>query len=159
MTRRASRPSRTQAHPAQIGFAFDVPPPASEAADLAGLEQRISRAVARALKDDERARETIAAEMSVLLDEEVSAHMLNAYASPAREEHKVPMSRFWALIAVTDRFELLNTLLREIGAALLVGEEIHTARLGHIDRQIARLQAERKRIAGVAPIIGEGRNS
>jgi hypothetical protein len=81
--------------------------------------------------------------------------MLNAYASPAREEHKVPMSRFWALIAVTDRFELLDTLLREIGAALLVGEEIHTARLGHIDRQIARLQAERKRIAGVAPIIGE----
>lgn len=159
MTRRAAARSRTQPHPAQIGFAFDVPPPASEAADLAGLEQRISRAVARALKDDDRPRETIAAEMSVLLDEEVSGHMLNAYASPAREEHKVPMSRFMALIAVTDRFELLDMLVREIGAALLVGEEIHTARLGHIDRQIARLQLERKRIAGHAPIIGEGRTA
>jgi len=47
-------------------------------------------------------------------------------------------------------------MMRKIGAAVLVGEEIHTAQLGHIDRKIAALQAEKKRIAGSAKPIGRG---
>ena len=143
-------------HPNQFGFVFDPPQPASAPAELAGLERQVSRAVATMLKDDVRAREVIAAEMSVLLDDDVSRHMLDAYASPARPEHKVPASRLFALVAVTNRFDLLDRILREIGAAVLVGDEVNTARLGQIDRQIAALQADRKRIAAMAPIINEG---
>lgn len=139
--------------PDQMGFVFDPPEVASMAAELAGLERLISGAVSDILHADSRSREAIAGEMSRLLDEDVSRAMLDAYASAAREGHKVPMSRFLALIAVTDRHDILDRLLRPIGAAVLVGEEVHTARLGHIDRAIAKLQAERKQIAGVAPLM------
>ncbi len=148
-------PTRTP-HPNQFGFVFDAPQPASEPAELAGLERQVSRAVSAMLKDDVRPREVLAAEMSVLLDEEVSRYMLDAYASPARPEHKVPASRLFALVAVTNRFDLLDRILREIGAAVLVGDEVNTAYLGQIDRQIAQLQSKRKRIAAMAPIIKEG---
>jgi hypothetical protein len=35
----------------------------------------------------------------------------------------------------------------------LVGEEVRTARIGHLDRQIALLTAERKKEAAAAPLI------
>ncbi|GAM04835.1 MAG: hypothetical protein VYD90_13055 [Pseudomonadota bacterium] len=147
---------KAKAHPDQLGFAFEAPLPAQGEAALAGMEQRVCRMVGSILASDGRAREVIAAQMSVLLGEEVSRAMLDAYSSPARLEHKVPFSRLMALVAVTGRHDLLDPLMREIGAALLVGEEVHTARLGHIDRQIAQLQAEKKRIAGSAPLIRSG---
>jgi hypothetical protein len=105
------------------------------------------------LNSDTRQRELIAAEMSILLDEEVSRAMLDAYSSPARDQHKVPMSRFLALVAVTKRHDLLDPLMREIGAALLIGEEVKTARLGQIERAMAMLDEERRKISATAPLI------
>ncbi len=148
--------AKAKAHPDQIAFAFTPPTPATLPAALAGLEQRVCRAVATILNSEDETREVIAARMSELLDEDISRAMLDAYSSPARTEHKVPMSRFFALVAVTSRHDLLDPLIREIGAAVLVGTEVHTARLGHIDRQIASLKAERQRIAGSAPLIRTG---
>lgn len=147
---------KARPHPDQLGFVFEAPPPATGPAALAGIEQRISRTVATILNSDGRRREHIAAEMSVLLDEEISRAMLDAYSSPARTEHKVPMSRFLALVAVTSRFDLFDPLLREIGVAALVGAEVNTARLGHIDRQIKQLQAEKRKLEGSAPLIRTG---
>lgn len=144
-------------NPTQLGFVFEAPAVASEPAALAGLERQISRAVAQILKEDARSREIIAAEMSELLGEDVSPHMLNAYASPAREEHKVAMSRFLALIAVSKRHDVLDRIVRHIGAAVLVGAEVMTARLGQIDREMERLKDERRRLAASAPHIGENR--
>lgn len=140
-------------HPDQLGFVFEAPRAPSGAAALAGLEARICSTVGSILNSTPRAREVIAAEMSVILSEEVSKAMLDAYASPARAEHKVPMSRFLALVAVTGRHDLLDPILREIGAALLVGEEVMTARLGQIDREIARLREEKTKLAATAPLI------
>lgn len=147
---------KAKAHPDQLGFVFRAPEPATAAAALAGIEQRICRTAATMLNSDGRRREHIAAEMSVLLDEEISRAMLDAYSSPARTEHKVPMSRFLALVAVTGRHDLLDPVLREIGAALLVGTEVNTARLGHLDRQIRQLQAEKRQLEGSAPLIRTG---
>jgi len=145
--------AKAKAHPGQLGFTFDTPVAASGAAALAGLEQRICRTVGTILNSEPRPREIIAAEMSLLLDEEISRSMLDAYSSPARAEHKVPMSRFFALVAVTKRHDLLDPLLREIGAAVLVGAEVMTARLGQIDREISRLKEEQKKLAATAPLI------
>ncbi|MDE1917637.1 MAG: hypothetical protein KGJ57_18340 [Sphingomonadales bacterium] len=148
---------KAKAHPAQIGFDFEMPHPASAPAALAGLERQICAEVGVILNSDSRPRELIAAEVSVLLGEEVSRAMLDAYSSPAREGHKVPMSRFLALVAVTQRYDRLDLLLRPIGAAVLVGEEIHTARLGHIDREIAKLKEEQARLKSRAPLIRGGK--
>lgn len=144
-------------NPDQLGFAFEPPAPARMPAALAGLERQISQAVSTILHDEERSRAVIAAEVSELLGEDVSKEMLDAYASPAREGHKVPMSRFLALVAVCDRHDVLDLLMRPIGAAILVGEEVHTARLGHLDRQIERLQEERRKIKARAPLLRERR--
>lgn len=153
-----SRKKRNR-HSGQYEFGFDAPAPATAPASLAGLDRQICEAVSTILHDDDRRRELIAAEMSVVLGDDVSVHALNAMSSPARLEHKVHADRLFALIAVTGRHDVLDMLLRKIGGALLVGEEVHTARLGHIDREIARLNAERKALANKAPLIREAKGS
>ncbi len=137
----------------QLGFTFDPPVPARENAGLAGLDRRIAAKVALALKEDSNDRIVIAAKMSALLDDDVSLAMLNGYASEARDNHNISAARFFALIAVTERFDLLDATLRPIGAAVLVGEEIHTARLGHLKSQMRKLQQDiRDAEAAATPI-------
>jgi hypothetical protein len=142
----------------QLGFTFEPASPARRAADLAGLAKRFAASAALALKEDSRSRDEIAGAMSALLDEPVSKAMLDAYASEAREQHAIPAHRFWALIAVTERFDLLDHRVREIGAAVLVGEELHAARLGHLQAQRRRLDEEIRQMRVAAqPITREGR--
>jgi hypothetical protein len=141
----------------QFGFTFEPPLPARAAADLAGLDRVTAAAVAQCLKDDPRSREEIAGAMSALLSEDVTRWMLDAYASGARDHHNISAARFFALVAATDRFDILDTTLRRIGAAVLVGEELINAELGHLDRQIATLRARRKMIESRAqPISRKG---
>lgn len=151
--------AKAKAHPGQLGFDWDVPAPAAGVAALAGLERRICATVGTLLASDKRPREVIAAEMSVLLGEDISRAMLDAYSSPARHDHRVPMSRFFALLVVTSRQDLLDPLLREIGAGLLVGAEVKTARLGQIEAIIAELQEERRQLKTDAPKIREGKTT
>jgi len=68
----------------------------------------------------------------------------------------VPMSRFWALAVVTARQDLLDPLLRDIGMAGLVGDEVKTARLGQLQQQIAAAQAEMRKLRGKAPKMRGG---
>lgn len=147
---------KAKVHPGQLGFAFDAPKPARADASLAGLEQRISSMVGSVLNSDSRPREIIAARMSMLLGEDISRAMLDAYSSPAREDHKVPASRLLALIAATDRHDLLDPIMREIGAGLLVGDEIKTARIGHLSQQMKAINEELRKLKGDAPLIRGG---
>lgn len=147
---------KAKSHPDQFGFDFAAPRPATAPAALAGLEKQICSAVGTILNSDTRSRAVIAAEVSELVGDTVSADMLNAYASPAREGHKVCMSRFLALVAVTNRHDVLDQLLRPIGAGLLVGEEVHTARIGQIELRIIELQQELKKMRASAPLIRGG---
>lgn len=140
--------------PGQIAFAFEVPAAPRGEAALAGLEPQLSAMVSEMLRSDPRPREVVAAEVSALLGEKVSREMLDAYASPAREQHKCIMSRVLALVAVTNRHDLLDAILRRIGAALLVGAEVHTARVGHLRQQRAQIDAELRRLERQAPLIG-----
>ncbi len=145
--RRASIPA------GQFAFSFEPPAPARNEADLAGLDAIVAATVARMLKEDDRKRPVIAAEMSALLATGVSALMLDGYASEAREHVNISAARLLALVAVTDRFDLLDSLVRRIGASVLVGNEILAAELGHIDRQMAALKARRRSIEAATPII------
>jgi hypothetical protein len=130
----------------QFIFTFDAPEPATNAADLAGIDRLIAASVGRALRDDNRQRDEVARAMSELLGEEVTRFMLDAYASEARDNHNISAGRFLALIAATTRHDILDHVLRRIGAAVLVGEEIATARAGHLRCQIDRLKDELKQV-------------
>src|SRR3546814_12830357 len=109
---------------------------------MAGSDARTARMVGEILNSDPRAREVIAAEMSVLLDDQVSKAMLDAWSAPGKDAHNISWSRLRALLLVTHRFDLLDRVLRELGAAGLVGAEIPTARLGHLTTPIAELTAD-----------------
>lgn len=137
---------RSALDPGQLGFTFDPPAPAQRASDLAGLDRVIASGVACGLKQDPRCRRDIAAAMSRLLGEEVTLCMLDAYASEARDNHNISAARFFAFVAVTKRYDIMDHVLRRIGAAALVGEEIVTARVGDLRAQITALQAELKDI-------------
>jgi hypothetical protein len=147
---------KAKAHPDQLAFPLDTPRAPTAPASLAGLEARINRTVGSIIASDGRPREVIAAEMSVLLDDDVSRSMLDAYSSPARVEHKVPMSRFFGLVAVTARLDLFDPLVREIGGSVLIGSEVSTARLGHLRQQARAIANEIKALEQYAPLIRGG---
>lgn len=139
----------------QLGFTFDPPAPARAEAELAGLDRTIAAVVAQALKGDPRSRQEVAGAMSALLDESVSKAMLDAYASEARDLHNISAARLLAIVSVTERFDLLDGLCRRIGCAVLVGDEIKTARLGHLKAIRMKLDQEIKELRGeVRPIEG-----
>lgn len=141
----------------QLAFGFDVPRAVSHAAALAGIDARTARTVGEALNSDARAREVIAAEMAVLLDDEISRAMLDAWSAPGKGGHNISFARMLALIVITQRFDLLDRELRTVGAAVLVGEELHTARLGHLKSKIAELMTELKQVERMAMPINRGR--
>ncbi|MFB0874599.1 MULTISPECIES: hypothetical protein [unclassified Sphingobium] len=147
--------AKTRASADQIAFVFDAPQPATSPAALAGSDVQTARMVAEALKGEDRVK--IAAKMTLLMDEDISKGMLDAYASPARDGHNISFHRMLALIAVTNRFDLLDNALRAIGAAVLVGDEIYTAEIGHIDSEISKLQQRRKDLSRLHPTITRNR--
>ncbi len=147
---------KAKPHPGQLPFDFAAPAPAKGVAELAGLERQISELVGRVLASDPRPREEIAGAMSAVLDDTISKAMLDAYSSGARPDHKVPASRLFALLVVTDRQDLLDPIMRKLGAALLVGDEVRTARLGQVETLLQQLQDERSRLRKETTPIREG---
>lgn len=124
---------RPSLDPSQLDLGFGAPEPAQSDGALARLPKMTASAVATMLKGDPRDRYDLAAAVSRLLDEEVSKLMLDAYASEAREGHRISLDRFLALVAATGRYDVLRMLLRRIGADLLVGEEVYLAEIGNLE--------------------------
>ena len=140
----------------QLGFSFEPAHGASEEGALAGLDAFVSSAVGRILRDDPRSRFEIAGGVSALLGDDVSKSMLDAYSAEAKDTHNISLARFLALIAETQRFDVLDALCQRIGAKVVVGEEILTVELGHVKAQIKRLRARESVLEKVAPEITRG---
>ena len=85
----------------------------------ASFAARVSRAVAVALADADVDRETIAARMSTFLGERVSPAMLDAYASQAREGHRISVPRLMGLLHATRDRRLLELLAEPMGWAVI----------------------------------------
>jgi hypothetical protein len=137
----------------QLAFSFEPAATSREEGGLTGIDRAVASAVSAVLKDDPRSRFEIAGGMSALLADEVSKAMLDAYSAEARESHNISLSRFLALIAETQRYDVLDALCRRIGCRTVVGEEVLTVELGHIASQIERLRQREKVLRRVAPEI------
>lgn len=83
------------------------------------LASRISRAIARALKDCGKDRMTVAAQMSEQLGTRISKEMLEAYASEAKTGNNITVERFVALIHATGKTELLGFLADDFDMAVV----------------------------------------
>ena len=139
--------------PAQLNLGFGVPEPVSSDGALGRLPREVASAVGTMLKGDPRSRYDVAGAVSRLLDEEVSKLMLDAYASEAREGHRISADRLLALVVATGRYDVLRAIMRRIGADLLVGEEVYAAELGHVEAQMRVLEARRRVLrANVEPL-------
>lgn len=119
----------------QLELGLGVPEPATTDGALAGFARQTASAVALILKGDPRNRYEVAAAVSAIVDEDVSKLMLDAYASEARDGHRISFDRMVALAVVTQRLDVLRGLLRSIGCDLLIGEEVYLAEIGHLEAQ------------------------
>lgn len=111
-------------HPGQPDLLDWQPPEAvkrfpEEQVRAATFAARVSRAVAAALADADAEREAIAARMSSFLGERVSPAMLDAYASQAREDHRISVPRLMALLHATRDRRLLELLAEPLGWAVI----------------------------------------
>jgi hypothetical protein len=109
----------------QLDLLRDWEPPAATIAfpadhvRAATVAHLICRAVSTALRDADQNRTDIAKRMSDFLGETVTVNMLNAYASPAREEHPISMARFVALLHATRDRRLLELFAEPMGWAVI----------------------------------------
>jgi hypothetical protein len=115
---------------------------------------RISRAVAAALNESRLKRSDIAKAMSEFLGETVTINMLNAYASQEREQHKITLLRFLALVHATRDRRLLQLFAEPMGWAVIDSKHLPLIELAMVQdkqeelRQQAAALRQKARIRG-----------
>ncbi|MEX0366691.1 MAG: hypothetical protein AB3N22_11520 [Ruegeria sp.] len=128
----------TDWQPPQV--AVSLPPEVTTGGNLAS---QIARAVSRALKASDLSREQIAGAMSDYLGEEISKNMLDAYASEARESHRITLERFVALIHVTEQHGLLGFVAEHFGLIVVPERYSDLIELHFIEEQERALAARK----------------
>lgn len=137
----------------QMAFDFASPAPPADDGGLGGLTRWCTSTVSGMLSEDPRSREDIARRLSTVMEENVSKSMLDVYSSESHTQHNIPIARWLALVAITGRFDLLDAALIKIGARALQGDEMATARLGHLYALRSELDDEIKAVRPLAKPI------
>lgn len=119
----------------------------------ASLKSMVAKAVGETLRDCEIPRKEIAKAMSDWLGEDVSKHMLDAYASESKEGHTITFPRVFALIQITGDTRLLQLAADLFGQSVIENRWLPWVEVGQladkkveIDRTFdaARRNARRK---------------
>ena len=129
-------------------FAYQ-PPPVVKAYDevkvrAASFKSRVAKAVSTTLKECGMTREEIAKKMTDYLGEEVSKAMLDAYASEARGEHNITLSRLMALIHVTKDLRIIQELVSPLGHVIVEEKWVHAINDAIYADRIKELEKQRK---------------
>ena len=122
---------RHREDPRQLALSFDAPPRVTPTEGLlAGLDTYVAGLVSRVVQDDPRSQAEIAAAVSAVLGDDVSADMLYAYAAPAKTSHNISVARFLALVVATKRSDALDALVTraDIGKPCFVADDETVAR-------------------------------
>lgn len=139
---RADQPDLLGWTPPQAEMAFD-----EREVRGASVAARLSRAVSVTLRECPKRRPRIAEEMSAFLGEPVSTAMLDAYASVAREAHRISLPRFLALIHVTGDRRLLQMLAEPMGWAVVERKHLVLIELAAAREQEDALRRRREALA------------
>ena len=91
-----------------------------------------------------RDRLAVAIAMSELLDHQVSKHMLDAWASPRREAHNLPLYEAPALEAACDSHLLTDWMAELRGGRAAYGTEAAEAQIG---QALASMEREREQLS------------
>lgn len=120
----------------QTNDLFDWEPPEivkrydEERMRTVSLNQRISRAISETLSESELDRADVARRMSEFLNEDVTLNMVNAYASPAREDHNISYVRLLALTHATGDVRLLQIGAEMFGHVVAEDKYLDWIKLG-----------------------------
>lgn len=128
--------------PPQAALAF-------EEGDIRGatVAARMARAVSVALRDCGKGRSQVAAQMSAFLGEDVSRAMIDAYASVARDAHRISLPRFLALMHATGDRRLLHMLAEPMGWAVVERKHLVLIELAAAREQEEALRRRREQLA------------
>lgn len=121
-------------------------PMAAGALDIRSRISAVMSDVIAECKSQNIDRYQISAEMSRLLNKEVSVHMLNAYTSVSREAHFPPLDVAIAFDIATGGISLLKVYSDICGCNISVGKEILLTELGRIETEKAELAKAEKAI-------------
>lgn len=114
------------------------------------FQSRLSRAVSLACDGSGMSRPEIAEGMSSYLDVKISLNILNAYASPSRDDHVISVPRFDALLHVTRDRRLLEFVAADHGWAVIDRQYLPAVELAHLEQHKRNVEARvRKLRAGV----------
>lgn len=130
---------------------FAVPQPVLSIPGNSNYAATISEYVSEILKGSDLDRYEIAARMSRLSGDEVSKYMLDAWSSPARIEHNLPLYRVPLLEEVCESHAITNWLVHLRGGRVAYGREALDTELGRWERVAAdanRKARELKRLLG-----------
>lgn len=130
-------------------YPLNVPAGVVTASDF---KLRLAQAISEALHESGKSRTQIAWAMTESLGEPISEHMLNAYASPAREGHDITVTRLRALVQATGCLWLWEVATEGQGLTLMAGQDAIYAQRGLIRRQIEELQQREKQLAQAMPV-------
>lgn len=130
---------------------FSVPQPVLSVPGLGNYASQVSELVSEILKGSELDRYEIAARMSRLSGDDVSKNMLDAWASPARADHNLPLYRAALLEEVCASHVLSNWQVHLRGGRVAYGREALDTELGRLERVAAnatRQARELKKLLG-----------
>lgn len=141
---------------------FPVSVPPSERRGELDVDTELRECLSLALKHCPLSREQVAARMAELLAyPTLSAHMLNAYAAPAKGTHKFPLQFLPAFIVATGAYWLADRVAQWCGGTFLMGEEARAAELGMLERQRQELNERIRDLKRTVPLAkvdrGQGR--
>lgn len=98
----------------------------------ATISGTVSRAIAQALRECPLDRAEIARRMSTFLGEQVSKTMLDAYASQARDEHRINVPRLLALVHATGDLRLLQVMAEPFGCSVIENKWLRWIKVGQL---------------------------
>lgn len=137
-------------------FAWEPPKVAvgygDEVTGRGALDNRICRAISRALKDAKDgglSRADVARRMADYLGRSISEDMLNKWASEASDQNRIPLDAFVALIDATGATDLIGVVTNGFGLVAVPEKysefiTLHMAkeRKAEMDAIVARLEAK-----------------
>ena len=130
---------------------FEIPQPVSAMPGHGNYSVQVSELVSDVLKSTDLDRYEVAARMSRLSGDDVSKNILDAWSSPARLDHNLPLYRAALLEEVCASHLLTDWLVRLRGGRVAYGREALDAELGRLERLAAdasRKARELKRLIG-----------
>ena len=125
---------------------FEVPEPVHPTPGSGNYACQVSELVGSVLKSCPEDRYEIAAQMSRLSGDDVSKHMLDAWSSPARAEHNIPLYRVPLLEEVCHSHAFTDWMVHMRGGRVAYGREALAAQYGKMQQMRDKIQREMREL-------------